>query len=90
MVASTRASCSRAREVLGTTIDPSLGATTPVSGHGLAIFGWTRKGLLGISRGQVVLIPYGWWRRYSTTAYALDVIQPAVHKVAKKPARNGP
>ena len=65
--------------VAGDTIDPVLTPTTEVSGHGLAIFGWTPRGLLGISWGEVVLIPYSWWSKYSTTAYTPGVVQLATH-----------
>jgi hypothetical protein len=62
--------------VTGDKIDPVLTATSEVSGHGLAIYGWTSTGLLGISWGQIVLIPYTWWTQYSTTAYAVDIVRP--------------
>ncbi|MGA2806425.1 MAG: hypothetical protein ABSF89_18925, partial [Acidimicrobiales bacterium] len=60
---------------VGTTIDPAMTANTQVSGHALAIYGWTAQGFLGISWGEVVLIPYSWWSQFSTTAYAVNVIQ---------------
>ena len=68
--------------IAGTTIDPMLTATSEVSGHGLAVFGWTPKGLLGITWGEVVLIPYGWWAKYSTTAYAVNVVQSVARRGA--------
>jgi hypothetical protein len=68
--------------VVGTTIDPALTATSQVAGHGLAVFGWTSSGFLGISWGEVVLLPYSWWTQFSTTAYAVNVIQPNVRHAA--------
>jgi hypothetical protein len=63
--------------VVGTTIAPVLTADSEVAGHGLAIFGWTSSGFLGISWGEVVLVPYAWWTQFSTTAYAINVIEKA-------------
>jgi large repetitive protein len=61
--------------VVGNTIDPTLTASSEVSGHGLTLFGWTPKGLLGVSWGEVVMIPYSWWSKYSTTSYAVNTPQ---------------
>jgi hypothetical protein len=66
------------------TIDPVLTDASNVAGHGLTLFGWTTKGFLGISWGEIVLIPYGWWSQYSTTAYAVSVVQPATHAASTK------
>jgi len=60
---------------VGLTIDPALDASTPVSGHALALYGWTPYGFLAISWGEVVLIPYSWWSQYATTAYAVNLVR---------------
>ena len=73
--------------VVGTTIDPALTANSQVAGHGLAIFGWTPSGFLGISWGEIVLLPYSWWTQFSTTAYAVNIIRPSTHTTKSKTAK---
>jgi hypothetical protein len=68
----------------GDTIDPTMTATTEVSGHALALYGWTPRGFLAVTWGESVLIPYSWWTSYSTTAYALKILQKT--PPARKPA----
>jgi len=65
-------------------IDPALNNSTQVGGHAFAIAGWDKSGWLIVSWGQVMLIPFSWWIRYGTEAYAVNLVNPVLHKVAKK------
>ncbi len=42
-----------------------------LGGHAVAIVGWERSGLLAVTWGRLVLIPYSWWRSHATSAYAV-------------------
>ncbi len=72
---------------IGTTINPVLSSTTAVGGHALVPFGWTPRGFLAITWGEIVLIPYAWWSQYATTAYTVSIVQPMVRHPASKHAR---
>ncbi len=58
---------------LSSTIDPAISPTTEVAGHSLALFGWTRRGFLVVTWGEVALVPYSWWTQYAATAYAVSI-----------------
>ncbi len=60
-----------------TTLDPVISSSSQVSGHSLAVFGWTPEGFLVVTWGEVAVVPYSWWTQYSATAYAVNVIAPA-------------
>jgi hypothetical protein len=66
---------------LSTTLDPPISPTSAVSGHSLAVFGWTPTGFLVVTWGEMAVVPYAWWSQYAATAYAVSVIKkpPAVN-----------
>lgn len=59
---------------VSSTIDPTIGPTSEVAGHSLAVFGWTPRGFLVVTWGEVALVPYGWWEQYAATVYAVDIV----------------
>ena len=73
---------------LSTTLDPPITSTSEVSGHSLAVFGWTPTGFLVVTWGEVAVVPYSWWTQYSATAYAVNVMAPASGH-PKKPTSKG-
>ena len=48
-------------------------STSAVEGHAVALVGWTRTGLLAVSWGEVVLIPWAYWASEGSSAYAVSL-----------------